>query len=177
MELRNLMPTEGKSSPLRPFICVWLAISVLLNVSGMASIVDGFVVWGGFIQDFIGLYRHWIREPTHGVLQLLWPWGPLPRWVADWALIGGSFSVANSIDIKINTGISSKASLAVNVVAATLGTLLHLLFGPLAIVMAVLPPWPLGGRDRRKPLYWSLMLGIVVLLMFLNWQVKRAGVW
>jgi hypothetical protein len=66
------MPTEGKSR-LGPFAYVSLAVSVLLNVSGIASIVDDVVVWAGFIRDFIDLYRDWIREPILWALHLAWP--------------------------------------------------------------------------------------------------------
>ena len=46
-----------------PIVYLWLALSLLLNVSGIASIVDGFVHWASFFKDFLDIYRAWIREP------------------------------------------------------------------------------------------------------------------
>src|SRR5262245_9235325 len=106
------MPTEGKSR-LGPFVYLSLLISVLLNISGMASIVDGFVVWAGFFRDFIDLYRAWIREPILWAMNLFWPasWPRIPGWVADWLCISGSFALATNIDDTLDTGKSVLGSM------------------------------------------------------------------
>ena len=68
-----------------PFLYVWLAISVLLNVSGIASILDGFVQWGHFSSDGINQYRVNIREPVSAAFYVLWPthWARIEGWVFD----------------------------------------------------------------------------------------------
>jgi hypothetical protein len=56
---------------------------MLLNLSGMASIIDGFVTWANFFRNFIDVYRAVIRQPLAWIGQLLWPFGPIPGWVLD----------------------------------------------------------------------------------------------
>jgi hypothetical protein len=57
---------------------LWFALSLLLNVSGIASIVDGFVHWAYFFRDFLDLYRHWIREPLSWAVHLVFPFWQIP---------------------------------------------------------------------------------------------------
>jgi hypothetical protein len=54
------MPEQNK----RDFwLYVGLVISGLLNLTGLASIVDGLVTWAHFFRDIIDVYRTVIREP------------------------------------------------------------------------------------------------------------------
>jgi hypothetical protein len=193
----------GDKWDLGPFGWVALALSVLLNVSGMASIVDGFVVWGGFIRDFVDIYQTWIREPIHGALQFVWPLGRLPRWVADWFCINGSVAAAYNLALvyhgekTVLGGIIDIRKLYLERLRA-LGPLLFL-FAPLFVLIAIfgliaaamfglLYLWirvivELAFRGRIPSmmlsvfLCWLGLVGTLIVLMFLNWQMLRAGVW
>lgn len=73
---------------------VILAISILLSVSGLASIVDGFYRWGLFFTDLIDIYRYWatfLFLPLEDLLR--WMGLSFPDWVRDvivvWCALGG----------------------------------------------------------------------------------------
>jgi len=63
-------------------------LSIILSVTGMASIVDGFIVWIDFFHHLIDLYRANIREPLQLGLKAIYPsnW-PLPPLVLYDAVI------------------------------------------------------------------------------------------
>jgi hypothetical protein len=68
---------------------VWLCISALINISGMASIVDGFVHWADFFSHLIDIYRAIIREPLAYVVHLVWPswWPKIPPRMFDYLVV------------------------------------------------------------------------------------------
>lgn len=73
---------------------VFLAISILLSVSGLASIVDGFYRWGMFFTDLIDIYRYWATLMFLPLEDLLrWMGFSFPDWVRDvivvWCALGG----------------------------------------------------------------------------------------
>jgi hypothetical protein len=156
---------------------------MLLSLSGMASIVDGFAVWAGFLRDFVDLYRAWIREPVLGIVHLIWPasWPPIPGWVVDWFCISGSFFFAGNI---VKSSSEGRGLLGDQLDSprgflprAAFSIMLGLLIGPLyvlPIAIGALTDWT---GALRVYLYWLTLLCVFALLMFLNWQLKRAGVW
>jgi hypothetical protein len=182
-----------------PFLYVWLAVSTLLNVSGMASIVEGLVIWTDFLKQAIDLYRVWIRDPISWTVHLVWPawWPKIPAWVFDWACVSAGFLLAvNVFNVEahgrtlLGTMISRARDPHRNVIApkealvGVLGFALLLVLGPLMVPAYAIVSRLSGNqmdkaewRDaRRTYVYWVMIIAIVVLLIFLNWQLKRAAV-
>ena len=80
----------------KPFLAVYIAISGLLNVLGLASIAEGFVTWSGFVVEIIGVYHRYLRDPIFTVIVHFWPvaWPKLPVWVVDLFIIQTSFFIS-----------------------------------------------------------------------------------
>ncbi len=80
----------------RPYLVLWLALSVLLNILGIASIVEGAVTWVGFVAELIATYRKFLREPLLYFAALIWPnfWPRIPPWTADVIIIQSSFFIS-----------------------------------------------------------------------------------
>ena len=92
---------------LGPFFYLWFALSILLNVSGIASMVDGFVHRANFFRDFLDIYRHLIREPLSWTVHLVWSswWPRIPPWVFDYLVIcSGFFFRLNVLNIRHEGG-------------------------------------------------------------------------
>jgi len=89
-----------------PFIYLWLALSMLLNIASIASIVDGFVHWAYFFKDFLDTYRAWIREPISWAVHLVWPswWPKIPSWVFDLLVIWAAFVFGFNFGVIRNSG-------------------------------------------------------------------------
>lgn len=85
------MPAESKLD-LGLLLCIWLAV-ILLNLAGLASIIDSFLTWEGYFRQAIDFYRTWVREPILSIAYLVWPlgWPRLPGWVIDVLCISGSY--------------------------------------------------------------------------------------
>ncbi|MFA5900958.1 MAG: hypothetical protein WC829_17805 [Hyphomicrobium sp.] len=88
--------SKANKWPLNSF---WLLLSVLLNVTGIASIVDGFVRWAGFFQNIIAFYRATVRAPFADLVAMVWPagWPPIPGWCFDVLIVWSAFFLAKNI--------------------------------------------------------------------------------
>ena len=93
------METAARGSNNWPLGSFWLALSVLLNLTGIASIVDGLVQWAAFFQNIIEFYRTTIRAPIAGLVAVVWPagWPPIPGWCFDVLIIWSAFFLAKNI--------------------------------------------------------------------------------
>ena len=80
----------------RPYLYVVLFFSILLNLTGLASIVDGVVVWANFIKDFIEQYQIYVRGSLAEVFRFIWPadWPFPPNWFFDLIIVWSSFYAA-----------------------------------------------------------------------------------
>ena len=87
-----------KSIP-KPYLIVSLALSALMNVLGLASIVGDFVTWAGFLADAINAYHQFLRDPILRVLILFWPaaWSKPPSWTVDIFIIQSSFYISHRL--------------------------------------------------------------------------------
>ena len=79
------------------WLYVGLVISGLLNLTGMASIVDGLVTWAHFFREIIDVYRTVIREPLAYVGNHIWPFGHIPHWVFDVFVLWSALFLAKNI--------------------------------------------------------------------------------
>lgn len=82
-----------------PLSSFWLSLSVLLNITGIASFVDGLVVWADFFQNIIEFYRTTIRAPLAELVSAVWPagWPPIPGWCFDIFIVWSAFFLAKNI--------------------------------------------------------------------------------
>ena len=161
------MPKESTWN-LGPLGYLGLFVSTLLNISGLSSIVQGFVELGGFLGDLVNQYRTWIREPIRAVFGFIWI--PLPWWLADWCVVGGSF-LAIGLLISYQKEEKGRISATISFIAKQ------------AFTHVVVPMFCLFIKHLVARLItigaWALLapLGLFLLLLFLNWQVQKLGYW
>jgi hypothetical protein len=167
--------------PLGPFIYVWLALSILINVSGIGSIVDGFVHWVGFFRDFLDIYRTLIHEPISWAAHLIWPssWPKIPLWAFDVFVIwAGLFLAINIANFRAyGESYWTSAVRAEGVLKGTVWIVVFFLLGPV-----IYPTVAIFGHDedreqrgeaRQVLTYFILLIATVTVLAFLNWQVQH----
>jgi hypothetical protein len=80
----------------KPYLIIYLILSAVLNILGIASLVDGVVSWAGFAAQIITTYRAYFREPILHFLIFFWPsgWPRIPGWVIDILVIQSSFFIS-----------------------------------------------------------------------------------
>jgi hypothetical protein len=159
------------------WIYVWLGISGLLNLSGMASIVDGFVTWAKFFHDIIDVYRSVIRQPLAWIGHLIWPFSPIPAWVFDVFVIWAAFILATNIwYYKEN-----EATLLKQIredfrdggfKKGVWGVIVIILLPLLIIISIFLHPEFRYGIYKTL-LNFLLIFATFTLLLFINWQILR----
>jgi len=158
---------ESEKQLLGPIVYLWLALSLLLNVSGIASIVDGFVHWANFFKDFLDIYRHWIREPlswaVHLVLAL-----KIPPWVFDYFVISSAFFFGtNAMGIRRDGRSFFIDPFAVFILY---------IYGPILLpFLFSVGDAKVKSRTRECLIYTGAVFATVIVLMFLNWQFQHIG--
>jgi hypothetical protein len=77
----------------KPYLILYLALSALLNVLGLASLVEGVVTWAGFLAEVINVYHQFLRDPILRAVMYFWPaaWPKVPSWAIDLFIIQSSF--------------------------------------------------------------------------------------
>jgi hypothetical protein len=123
---------------------MWLALSMLLNILGIASIVDGAITWLGFVAEIVATYRKFLREPLLLLASLFWPtsWPRIPPWAADVFIIQSSFFIS----FRLFMAFERERYLIVFRQVRILQPLLIFLFGPVIPFFQLL-------RLRRKGHY------------------------
>jgi hypothetical protein len=163
-----------------PFLYFWFALSLLLNISGISSIVDGFVHWVGFFRDALDIYRGWIREPLSLVAHLVWPlgWPKIPGWVFDLFVILSTFFLAGNI-VSYQVGghsLVADATKKNGVIVGIFTVVVWYFFLPLlGLLFLLLEPNDAVGRRSAVKFYayFFLIIAIVIVLAFLNWQFQH----
>jgi hypothetical protein len=76
------------------------------GVLGLASIMDGFKVWRGFLLKVVTLYQEWIRHPIHTMWMSIWPdgWPVPPEFGIDILIIWAAFFAAASYHVYYEDG-------------------------------------------------------------------------
>jgi hypothetical protein len=174
------------------WIYVWLGVSMLLNLSGMASIIDGFVTWTNFFGNFIDVYRAVIRQPLAWVGQFIWL-GPIPGWVFDVYVICAALFLAFNIVWYRETGKTYFAALHDTFLQQGLGKVKFWTLGLTAfLVIPVVTPLVLlviasglfASMEEKSEsrqfvkavlLNFLLLLATFTLLLFINWQIRQHG--
>jgi hypothetical protein len=173
-----------------PVLGTWLALSVVLNVIGMASLVDGVVVWADFIRHIIGIYREVVHEPLRLAIGLVWPagWPPIPRTAIDLLVMWSCVFLSVNLALYRETGKTALSAAAERVrgvgsfaVFLLISALMFITL-PLGTVRHLLTPsryrynpyFPERHRATRAILLsLSFVLGLFILVLFLNYQVRR----
>ncbi len=163
------------------WIYVWLGVSGLLNLSGMASLVDGFVTWANFFRNIIDVYRATIREPLAWIGHQIWPFGPIPGWVFDVVVFWAALLLAVNIWLYIEDG------------KTVFGWMREcsrefedkVFFLLLAILGFVSLPffgifWAFEDDDDGRFvkgvfLNFLLLVAAFMLILFINWQIRQHG--
>ena len=75
------MAEHESRGPIRGFVLLWLGLSTLLNVTGIASLIDNVILWADFFTNIIDVYRRTVGAVLSPIYSLF----PLrvPYWVTD----------------------------------------------------------------------------------------------
>ncbi len=83
---------------------VWLGLSIVLNILGIASIAEDTLKWKSFLASLLYFYRRYVTDVIHHLLSLIWPetWlFPLPYAISDlFVIMAGFFAAANFYTIQ-----------------------------------------------------------------------------
>jgi hypothetical protein len=158
---------------------VWLTLSLgilgLLEISAMASIVDGLVTWAQLFSAFIDAYRWAIRDPLASAGNAIWPFGAIPGWLFDvfvlWASLFMTFTMIWRLhgqlvfrEVRViyrDDGFGAASLVAFN-----------LILFPIMLVAAYM-----GGRagagTRSVLRNFVRIFGLFILILLVNWQLKK----
>jgi hypothetical protein len=173
---------DRAKNPLGPFLYLWLALSILLNISGIGSIVDGLVHWAGFFRDALDIYRVWIREPLLWEVHLVWPssWPRIPGSVFDLLVVWSAFFLAVNLQTYREDG-ETIFALSIKDMKED-GVLSTLVVIALCFFAFPVTAIALFFRARSKDdlfsalenvRYFILIVATVIVLAFLNWQFQH----
>ena len=179
--------TATEKFSLGPVAKLWLLFSVLLNVSGIASIIDGFFRWQGFFRDFLDLYHAWIRHPVSWAIHLVWPasWPRIPKSIIDVLIVwSGFFLAVNLWFLRTRKKLFVQAAIEdEGIFKGIISVIIGFFAYPLVIVFSLLqirvPLLDVTGEDfnpaLETALYFLFLVSCVIVLMFLNWQFQHHG--
>jgi hypothetical protein len=170
-----------QSSPLGPFLYLWLALSMLLNVAGVASIVDGLVHWAIFFKDFLNIYRVWIRGPISWAAHIIWPasWPKIPTWGYDLLVIWSAVFLAANICWLKRFGKTTISYLIDRhgIPAGILRTVVAFVTFPFFLAKGLTAPSDATEKRlaTQTSVYFLILISAVIVLAFLNWQLRHLG--
>lgn len=173
-----------------PILTTWLVLGVALNVIGLASLVDGVVVWADFIQHLVETYRTFIREPLEWAARAVWPasWPRIPAAAFDLLVVWSCLFLSTNIALYRSTGtfLLSKALGKVRSIPSFFGFLLVFLLMFVTIPFGILRQLSSVNAYRYNVLFphrreatlsvlYSLLfvIGMFILLLFVNFQSER----
>jgi hypothetical protein len=89
----------------KPYLIIYLTLSAILNILGIASLIDGVVSWAGFAAQLVTTYRAYLREPLLHFVIFLWPidWPRIPGWAIDVLVIQSSFFISYRLFMAFET--------------------------------------------------------------------------
>jgi hypothetical protein len=170
----------------------------LLQILGLASIVESFQVWTGFFQQIVDLYQQWVRAPLFAVVLALWPagWPAPPKIGADLLIVWGTFFAAASYHVYHENGrnivghiYNDEYDLRRGKTLVMLRTAMKLvtifLIGPILYPILAIRHYLRGGtseqplitpwlvmRPRSILKYVGRQILILGLLLFISYQMK-----
>jgi hypothetical protein len=163
------------------WLYVGLVISGLLNLTGMASIVDGLVTWAHFFREIIDVYRTVIREPLAYVGNHIWPFGHIPHWAFDVFVLWSALFLAYNIYLYRVEGKTIFGEFRKEGLVAGFGfIILAWIILPIRLIVFFVG-WfveqPSLKADRSGAIgvlqNFLLILALFVVILFINWQLKK----
>jgi hypothetical protein len=154
---------------------------MLLNVAGIASIVDGLVHWAAFLKDFLGTYRTWIRAPISWAAHLLWPasWPKIPTWGFDLIVVWSAIFLAANICWlkKFSKTIIGDLINRHGIFAGVLQTVIAFVTFPFFLAQSLTIPTNVTEKRlaTETSIYFLILISAVIVLAFLNWQLRHLG--
>jgi hypothetical protein len=139
----------------KPYLYASLALSAVMNILGVASIVGDFVTWAGFLADAINTYHEFLRDPILKALLHIWPatWPRVPSWTVDIFIIQSSFFLSYRLFMAFesegNVNIFTSLELYQTWAQSFGGTLLIFLGGPLVLFFQLLRVRAKANREIR----------------------------
>ncbi len=132
----------------RLYLVIYLALSAILNILGIASLVDGVVSWAGFAAQIVATYRAYLREPILHVVIFFWPnnWPRIPGWVIDILIIQSSFFISYRLFMAFETRKFGNVFKELKI--STLG-IFHFLGGPIVPFFQLLRVVRIAKRELR----------------------------
>jgi hypothetical protein len=173
------MPEQDKRNL---WLYVGLFVSGLLNLTGLASIVDGLVTWAHFFRDIIDVYRTVIREPLAYVGNHLWPFGLIPHWFFDVFVLWSALFLAANIYFYRSEGETIFGMIRQDYrddgfLSAFNTVFIFTLFFPVLLISAILgaanPSEELQRACKDILLNFLLILITFIVILFFNWQLKK----
>lgn len=178
--LANLVLTRAgnvpdKTTPRKtsPFVYVWLGFSIALNITGLSSLVEGFVTWSNFAAAILDVYHAFVRAPVLSVLNLVIPdfLGPVPTWVADVITIYASLLSACSamfvLELRNNDTVWSLFDRATPLLSVT-----AIIAYPVMLLLLIFDDDAFWRRwSRRYYRYILTMMFLFTMWLFMNYQL------
>ena len=168
------------------WLYVGLVISGLLNLTGLASIVDGLVTWAHFFREIIDVYRATIREPLAYVGNHLWPFGHIPHWAFDVFVLWSALFLATNIFQYGKRGRTLFGLIQVvhrgeGLIPAFAAAIVFTIFLPIILIFLFLGTRSGDASEKaelRKEVKevlqnFLLILAVFVVILFINWQLKK----
>ncbi|MFM9851166.1 MAG: hypothetical protein ACKVP3_29065 [Hyphomicrobiaceae bacterium] len=185
-----------------PFQTLNYVFARILGLLGLASIVESAKIWVGFFREAIDLYQNWVRVPLHNLLMTVWPssWPTLPHISIDLLIIWTSFFAAANYHViredgrnifrhiyAIENNLMKPQSRAL--FNTIIKTITISLVGPILYpVLAIADLKRARGRGQLIITNWIIMkprailwyvaqqIAVVILLMFISYQMKMQNI-
>ncbi len=130
-----------KSGLSKNYLFVPLSLSVALNVTGLAGLVDGVVVWIGFFKDAINLYSDYVRQPLMTATTAVWPpfFPSIPRIAYDLFVVWLAFGLGNVLSTQFvdwSELYGDEWSKKEDFFLGIKGTAINIVLGPLGPILA-----------------------------------------
>lgn len=152
----------AEASNKSPWTLPLLILAIVMNASGMASLVDSVYTWGSFFSDIVEVYRGvttWLFSPLKIYFDI-----DVPIWLRDLSIVWAAFGgvgltlILSVMDIEED---SDPLSLRDRIVV--------LFFWPLVVLMLLRP----GTNWRDFGLWLLFSVSPLLLALFLDWQFMQ----
>lgn len=167
----------------------------IMGLLGLASIVESAKIWVGFLREIVQLYQAWVREPIHNLLMVVWPASlpTLPHTLVDLLIVWTAFFAATNYHViredgrnifhhiyaRENNLMRTRRRAVFN---TALKVLTVFLIGPVYY-----PALAIGSQGavitdlvvvRPRAILWYVaqQIALIVLLLFISYQMKAQGV-
>ncbi len=132
----------------KPYLIIYLVLSAILNILGIASLVEDAISWAGFAARIVATYRAYLREPILQIVVLFWPhnWAKIPGWVIDILIIQSSFFISYRLFMAFETRRFGNVFKELKI--STLG-IFHFLGGPIVPFFQLLWVVRIAKRELR----------------------------